>query len=64
MVSIAITEKYIHITHHRKSFRPAYTKTFHKSRVSYASMARIRRLVQGARQVLNKFGVTQYYLDK
>ena len=64
MVSIAITDKHIHITHYRKnSFKPAYTKTFKKDKISYASIARVRQKVQNARQVLNRFGVTQYYLD-
>jgi len=65
-VSIAMTAKYIHITHFAPSGRPGYTKSYRNDKISQYSRNRVYALAHrlATRAVVNKSGVTQYFIEQ
>ena len=66
MVSIAITPKYVHITHYQKNGLPGYTKSFRNDKVSQYSRNRVYRFAKAnvTRASVNQYGTTQYYCEE
>lgn len=66
MVSIAITPKYVHITHYKKNGLPGYTKSFRNDKISQYSRNRVYRYARAnvTRASVGPTGTTQYFCEK
>lgn len=66
MISIAITPKYVHITHYNKSGNPGFTKSFRNDKISQYSRNRVYAFAHKhvTRATVNQSGITQYYIEK
>ena len=64
-VSIAITPKYVHITHYTNSGRPGYTKSFLNDKISQFSRNRVYTFAHKyvTRATVNKSGIIQYFIE-
>jgi hypothetical protein len=65
-VSIAMTPKYVHITHYAPSGRPGYTKSYRNDKISQYSRNRVYALAhsKATRAVVSDHGVTQYFIEQ
>jgi hypothetical protein len=65
-VSIAMTEKYVHITHFAPSGRPGYTKSYRNDKISQYSRNRVYAIAhsKATRATINKSGITQYFIEQ